>query len=1636
MGIIKQRKLGALPVTAGVALVALTLASLRSQALRAAPQAPQAAPLDVVINEVAWGGTTASAFDEWIELYNNTSVPISLTGWTLTNTGSVNIALNGVIPAGGYYLLERTDDNTIQDITADQIYAGGLPNPPTADRLVLRSDLGVVVDTANGNGGVWSAGSGYPDYLSMERVDPAAADADTNWASNTPLIRRNGLDANGGPINGTPKQANSATSANLGISKQAPGVAMTGRAITYTLAFSNRGHLNARHAVVTDRLPPGVTFVGQDSTYPFVQAGRALTWQVGPLRIASGTLSLHYTVIAPAGPAGPITNTAAITSEWPDYNPANNTTAASVQLVGPAPDLSLAKAGPVSVTAGSEITYRIALSNVGWLVATGVRVTDTLPLGVTLVRQSAPYPLTQIGRALTWDVGDVLTAAAPSSWTLTGLLNVGWTGTLTNVVQASATVSEPMTTNNMARVTTFVAPPAIQALDVVINEVAWGGTAASALDEWIELRNNTDYPIDLSGWQLRAHTGTLSIGLSGVISAQGYYLIERTDDDTVSDIPADWKGSFGAAGLPNGGDVLTLTSKSGRVVDTANGDGGAWPAGSAGPGYYSMERINPLAPGTDANWASNSGVARCGRDAEGNPINGTPRAPNSALPALSADLRLAKTGPASAQPGQAITYTLQFSNAGGLAATGVRLTDTLPAGVVFITATRAPSQPAANLLVWQMDDAPPGDQPAGLVLTVAVAPTASGWLVNRASIATVTTETLTANNSAVFSSAVASALPRVLVSAVHYYGYDGTNDEAVQLTNVGTQTAWLQGWRLTEGSSIGLTLPGLALAPGQRMWATRHAGSFYAAFGFWPDCAVVPSQTAAALTGNWPGLANDSGGDVKLADASGQLRDRVLYGPVAAVPGDWQGVPVQPYTPTTAFARAGQILYRKLDEASGLPGDSDTAADWAQDRADPIAGRRVRYPGWDLEAFYRTTRVTQTAWLTVGVAPDNAFAVISQVIASAQHTLTAAMYSFEHAALAELLAARARAGVEVTLLLEGEPAGGLSPQEKWACQQVEMAGGECWFMANEPTRKIYDRYSYQHAKFILADGRRVALGSENLSPRGLPDDDKADGTAGQRGVMIVTDAPGVVERARQVWAADFDPAHHRDLIRWSSSDPLYGPPPAGFKPITTTGGTTYTVRFPQPLVLSDTFPFELIQSPENSLRASDSLLGLIGRAGPGDEIAVEQLNEPAHWGPAAGTPAGDPNVYLEALIAAAGRGARVYILLDSYFDKGDNAATRDYVEARRAVSPTLHANLYVHTGNPTALGIHNKMVLARLGGRGYVHAGSLNHGELAAKGNRELALQVQSDQAYAYLRRMFDGDWWRVYLPVVIKAFALPAPPVNHVVIGEVVYDAAGADIGREWIELYNPTSLPVSLEGWSLGDAVSDGEYASGRYLFPGGAVLPPGGVIVVAQQAADVAPLVPNFEFLLDPNRDLITVTNMVPISPTWEGFGLELGNPGDEVLLRDAAGRLVDALVWGTGNYTATGVLPHPGVSIGGHSLERRPAMYDTDDCSRDFFDRYPPDPGRVSNVRARGWPLAAPLILESLPTVSPTARRPPHSFSKPIKSLLSRYVALNMTKKCYGAHLYGNIRASETCWPSAETSVIVCGSSGPQLCQSRT
>jgi len=602
----------------------------------------------------------------------------------------------------------------------------------------------------------------------------------------------------------------------------------------------------------------------------------------------------------------------------------------------------------------------------------------------------------------------------------------------------------------------------------------------------------------------------------------------------------------------------------------------------------------------------------------------------------------------------------------------------------------------------------------------------------------------------------------ILISAVYADGYQkGGRDEAFQLMNVGCHETDITGWSVTNNKTT-ITFPRATLALGEEIWCSRTTAAFEEEFGVLPDFEYsedsnmdVPNMTGTPLN------LIQNRGELILLNVEGDLIDAMVYKAGNVAQPGWEGDSVKPYSVGRV---KGQIFYRKLDQTTGRPvPDTNTVADWAQDPNDPINGRKVMYPGWNLDEYFQTTKATETANLTILVTPDNACEPIREQIESAKHSIDIEVYTFEHAALAEVIAERAQAGVDIRILLEGGPMGGITDQERWCCQQAEMAGGRVYFMVQNKDDRVYARYKNQHAKFIIIDNRVLIMGSDNLGYGSIPDDPKEDGTRGRRGVMLITDAPTLVGHAQRIFAADCDP-NRKDIFRFKTDDEKYGAPPSDFTPDRVSGGTVYEITKPEPLRLTGTFGFEIVQSPENSLRDQDGLLGLVAKAGEGDVILVEEQYEKKYWGANNGSPEIDPNPRLEAYIAAARRGATVRILLDdcraSFSDPKGNVATCEYVNN---IAKTEALQLEARLGNPAGgvvfeeiiagrdyEGIHNKMILVRINGQGYAHIGSINGSEVSSKVNRELAVQIRSDEVYSYLNDVFEYDWSVSELPVEI----------------------------------------------------------------------------------------------------------------------------------------------------------------------------------------------------------------------------------------------------------------------------------------------
>lgn len=128
---------------------------------------------------------------------------------------------------------------------------------------------------------------------------------------------------------------------------------------------------------------------------------------------------------------------------------------------------------------------------------------------------------------------------------------------------------------------------------VLISEVAWMGSETDANAEWIELYNDGPSQ-DVSGWTLSATDGQPSITLSGVIGANVYALLERSDDSTMPAVSAFliYTGAMG-----NTGEILELRTSSGTLIDRVDGSGD-WSIGGDNATKETLQRQGDPAVGS------------------------------------------------------------------------------------------------------------------------------------------------------------------------------------------------------------------------------------------------------------------------------------------------------------------------------------------------------------------------------------------------------------------------------------------------------------------------------------------------------------------------------------------------------------------------------------------------------------------------------------------------------------------------------------------------------------------------------------------------------------------------------------------------------------------------------------------------------------------------------------------------------------------------------------------------------------------------------------------------------------------------------------------------------------------------------
>ncbi|MHB8628522.1 MAG: phospholipase D-like domain-containing protein [Aggregatilineales bacterium] len=587
---------------------------------------------------------------------------------------------------------------------------------------------------------------------------------------------------------------------------------------------------------------------------------------------------------------------------------------------------------------------------------------------------------------------------------------------------------------------------------------------------------------------------------------------------------------------------------------------------------------------------------------------------------------------------------------------------------------------------------------------------------------------------------------QVEIAAVYALTDEATTNEqgeAVRLFNSGDSAVDLTGWTLNDNTHA-VKLDGLSLAAHQEVWLAKNAARFTAEFGAVPAAEYGSCEKIVPCLTGTPLALDNQGDDVALLSPNGVI-DTFAYGDGYTDEAPWHGTAAQLSRFADYVPAAGQIFYRKLDFTTCLPIAKNThqATDWAQDPTDPNGGRHLLFPGWNVDQFCDTAKGTDNATTTFLVAPDNSFAGLATALDKARSEIDLELYFLTDPAIVDHLTAAQGRNVKVRVLFDGDlsgdqvlalPGGSVNGylQTYWAAQEITAHGGEVNFWSANTTLQppIPHRYNNDHQKFVIIDGQTAVISSENFAQSAFPHTGGPTSTAGNRGAIVITDAPIVVKRLQAIFADDDDPKRS-DVHPWQGISAHFNRP----ADVPVSG---YTPIQPQPLTITGPTAFEIVQSPENALNTQDALIGLVAKAGKGDRVLVEQQYEYLTWGSGSAT---YMNPRLQAYISAARRGATVRLILDGVHSANTNNPT---IAAIKKLAAAEHLDLDARLTPKNGVSgnaFHIKMVLVTSGKDGYVHIGSINGSENSSRYNREVAVQVESRTAFDYYAKVFDVDW-------------------------------------------------------------------------------------------------------------------------------------------------------------------------------------------------------------------------------------------------------------------------------------------------------
>ena len=518
--------------------------------------------------------------------------------------------------------------------------------------------------------------------------------------------------------------------------------------------------------------------------------------------------------------------------------------------------------------------------------------------------------------------------------------------------------------------------------------------------------------------------------------------------------------------------------------------------------------------------------------------------------------------------------------------------------------------------------------------------------------------------------------------------------EFIEISNQGEKLAVLNGWtmRTTTGSltSYNATVSDLMIQPGTSVLLANDAD----AVRVYEDGTVIDADGALNRNFFFP----NSGAALQLLDGSGAEVDTIVYGNGPVSVSGWNGIAL-----TKPLANLDNLIYLRGSGCGDTP-DTDTVSDWHEQWS--------RLGG---STFCIDTSISTTASVTPLFGPEHGLADLLAWIDDASSSLSVHMYLLHEVHLVQAMIDAQNRGVDVTVVLDYGDSWwnqyDLDTQRGMATELLASGAHVSWFgdTGENP-------YAYIHSKVAVKDNASVWIGSGNWKSSSHP----MPGEAGNRDWGVIVDDAGLATMVAAHLAFDENQAREHITPVVAADAPTGWSMPS----------TSAIVGETAPSIQGD-FDAQLLVCPDNCI---DDLVAVLDDAEEEILLSLQYLDMDWSWG-------WGENPIVEALESAAQRNVRLRLILNgAYLDEDIQSAVDRFNEEWNHTLGYDTAAI-VMSSDDVVTKLHNKGII--VDGE-HVLVSSINWGDSALVRNREMGLLLSSEAVADVFMDSWYEDWHRL----------------------------------------------------------------------------------------------------------------------------------------------------------------------------------------------------------------------------------------------------------------------------------------------------